>query len=110
MMFFHPRENPPRWYHRLYLTLSAVLGILLSFIAHALLELWYLASAESAGTIASIVWTKHFGLGSCALPLSLQYGLFIVGLVGGFLLGRVWWRWVYVERRWEKKISPASRP
>ena len=106
---FASRKNPPAWYHTLYLVLWVALGVLLSFVLHALVELWYLASAEKAGTVDSLVWTKYAGLGSCALPAVVQYGLFGAGLIGGFLLGRVWWRLVYVERRWERKEDPATQ-
>lgn len=77
----------------LYLTASTALFVLLSYLAHAFLELWYLGWAEETGR--AIVWTKHLGIGPCALPWWAQYGLLAAGLLGGFLIGRVWWRFVY---------------
>ena len=92
--------TPTKAKHIIYLIASTVLGILLSYLAHAGLEYFYLRSAESAGTIRSVQWSTHFGLGSCALPEIWQYSLFAAGLVGGYFLGVWWWRIVYIERRW----------
>lgn len=85
----------------LYLTLTTLLGIIVSYGVHALVELWWLSYAQKQGL--AITWTQHFGHGLCALPPVAQYGLFILGAIGGFLTGRVWWRWVYREgKRWKK--------
>jgi len=72
----------------IYLILFTILGILFSFIVHAVIEILYLKYASH------IFWS-----GGCALPAWLKYGLFILGAVGGFLLGRIGWRIVYVEKR-----------
>lgn len=109
MMFLHPRHNPPSWYHALYLALSVAFGVLMSFLLHVLLEMLYLNAAESSGRLGDIVWTTHFTFGSCALPPLLQYALIVLGMVGGLLLGRVWWRWIYVEHRWQQKTDPKPR-
>lgn len=85
------------WKRPIYLVLTTALGILLSMIAHAALEIEYLNWSERTGR--AIHWTKFFGVGWCALPSVIQYGLVAAGAVGGFLVGRVWWRWVYVEGR-----------
>ncbi len=85
-----------------YLCLATLLGVVASYGVHALAELWYLRWADRSGN--AIVWTKHFGVGQCALPWFAQYGLLAAGIVGGYLLGRVWWRMVYVEHRhWMRK-------
>ncbi len=89
---------------RVYIALATLLGIIASYGVHAAVELWYLRWAQDNGHV--ITWTKHFGLCLCALPPVVQYGLFVLGAVGGFLAGRVWWRWVYVEgRHWKRKKS-----
>ncbi|MBI2984496.1 MAG: hypothetical protein HYY50_02630 [Candidatus Kerfeldbacteria bacterium] len=86
----------------LYLALTMLLGVTVSYGLHALIELWYLSWAQNTGRL--ITWTRHLGIGLCALPRWLQYGLLAAGLVGGFLTGRVWWRWVYGEgRRWPRR-------
>jgi len=93
--------NIPKWKRPLYLTLTTILGLIVSYGLHALIETWYLSYADKHQLV--IKWTMHFGLGSCALPEWAQYGLLVLGVVGGFLIGRVWWRMVYVEgRRWRK--------
>lgn len=99
-MFFRPRHNPPAWYRPIYLTLSTTLGIVLSYGLHAVVELWWLWYAQRKNI--PITWTNHFGKGACALPPVVQYGLLALGMIGGFFLGKFWWRWVYVERRWLK--------
>ncbi|MFH0828588.1 MAG: hypothetical protein V1907_00175 [Candidatus Kerfeldbacteria bacterium] len=93
----------------LYLALSTFLGIILSYGIHAVVELMYLNWAEKTNHL--LTWTMHFGVGACALSPYVQYGLFIAGVVGGFLIGRVWWRIVYVEHRhWMRKEDRETRP
>jgi hypothetical protein len=72
----------------IYLILFTILGILFSFIVHAVIEILYLKYATH------VVWSS-----GCALPAWLKYGLPILGAIGGFLLGRIGWRIVYVEKR-----------
>lgn len=86
-----------------YLFLTSVLGLLVSFIVHALIEImdltWVVHNNHD--------FTWHYYLGGhfpCALPPVLFYGLPVLGIVGGLLIGRVWWRWVYVEgRHWRRR-------
>lgn len=80
----------------IYFTATTVLGVLLSFIAHAFIEISYLRQIQSQGRVPVFY-------GSCALPPALQIGLVLVGAVGGFFLGRYWWRLVYIEKFWAKK-------
>lgn len=80
----------------IYLISATILGLLLSFLAHALIEIEYLSWAGSHG----VAVTFH---NACALAPWLQIALWVLGALGGFFLGLWWWRWVYVERRWEKK-------
>jgi len=101
-MFRTPPPGPqPQWKRPLYLVLTTLLGVMLSYGVHSVLELAYLWNAERNDVLVN--WTQHFGVGACALPEWLQYGVLALGLIGGFLIGRIWWRWVYVERKWEKK-------
>ncbi|MBU0707123.1 hypothetical protein KKG41_01990 [Patescibacteria group bacterium] len=86
----------------IYILLAIILGLVVSIGLHALAEMWYLNWAENTGH--EVVWSKYFGLGGCALPIYLQYGLFALGIVGGYLLGRWWWKLVYIEGRyWRHK-------
>lgn len=81
----------------IYLTLTAILGLLLSGIAHAVIEMTYLAWAVRNGH--PVTWHFYLGRFPCALHPVLFYGLPLAGVVGGFFTGRVWWRWVYVQGR-----------
>lgn len=86
--------NPTKFKKTVYLSASVVLGVMLSFLAHAIIEMIYLRLASSQD------WPVSFHYG-CALPLVLSYGLFIIGIIGGYFLGRYWWRWIYIDRVWE---------
>ncbi len=105
-MFRQPPPGPqPPWKRPVYLTLSAVLGILISYGFHVLIELWWLWRTLPS----DLVWRSHFGLGSCALAAWLDYSLLLSGTVGGLVIGRMWWRWVYIERRWWRTEKPELR-
>jgi len=78
-----------------YLFSATILGILLSSLAHALIEMGYLSWAYKNNYAVTFY-------GGCALPPALQGGLWVAGVVGGFLLGRWWWRMVYVDKVWRK--------
>jgi len=102
MFFKHDiAKTQPAWKRPLYIALATFLGVLLSYLAHALIESSYLSYAEKNNL--TVTWTMHFGVGSCALPPVVQYGLFVVGLIGGFFLGRLWWNTVYVTGKWAGK-------
>jgi hypothetical protein len=80
----------------IYLIATTFLGILLSLIIHGLLEILYLKILIDRGS--QINWTSYFGFKSCALPIYLQIGLLLVGVIGGFFLGIFWWRKVYEKK------------
>lgn len=79
-----------------YLTVSTILGIFLSYLAHAVLEINYLSWVQGQEKPAVFY-------GACALWPWLQILLWAGGAVGGFFLGKFWWRKLYVERVWVKK-------
>lgn len=79
--------------HVIYLAASTLLGLLLSFIVHALAEMLFIRLAENAGS--QITW-----YGSCALHPAIRYTLPVLGAVAGFFTGRVWWRMIYIEHRY----------
>lgn len=84
-----------------YYLLTIILGLLLSILSHVFIEYFYLRQA-----IINNVPIQRVGseLG-CALPLGLQVGLPIAGVILGFFLGRRWWQIVYVEgrRQWFRR-------
>jgi hypothetical protein len=80
-----------------YIFLTIILGLMLAMIAHSLLEVWYLDWAGRNSI--EIIWSH-----GCAFPAYFNYGLFVIGAIGGYFLGQTWWRIVYIEkRRWGKK-------
>jgi hypothetical protein len=82
---------------RIYILLSMFLGLELSFIVHAIFEVWIIKIALANGkALANSHW---LGKLYCVLPTWLSWGLALAGLTGGFFLGRAWWRIVYIEHR-----------
>ena len=101
-MFYQPKNliaTPAK--KIIYVTAATVLGLLLSFIIHAIAESLYLNWAIKND--AAITWHTVFNQGQCALPLLVVYGLPVLGALSGFLSGRLWWRLVYVDKFWQKK-------
>ena len=99
-MFFNAPGNPSRLKKTAYLIAATILGALLSIIAHALIEMKYLRWAESQNISVPFY-------GGCALPPAMRILLLVLGAVGGFFLGRVWWRKVYIDKTWAKKPKVA---
>jgi len=95
-MFLTHVGQPTEFKKNLYLIASVVLGLLLSFNLHALVEIIYLNWLESQGRVA-------YFYGSCALLPPIQIFISLLGLIGGYYLGKYWWRKVYLERFWEKR-------
>ncbi|HEY4495913.1 MAG TPA: hypothetical protein VJC04_00955 [Candidatus Paceibacterota bacterium] len=95
-MFFNTPGKPSKLKKTIYLIATAILGIILSFVVHAIIEITYLSLASGQGQ------TVHF-YGGCALLPIIQIGLLLFGVVGGIYLGNYWWRKVYIERCWVKK-------
>jgi hypothetical protein len=94
-MLFRKAGKPNNFKKTVYLLAATILGVLLSLMAHAIIEINYLSWAERHGVIISFY-------GACALPPIAQSALWALGAVGGFCLGRFWWRIIYIERVWEK--------
>lgn len=94
-MFFRAPGQPTRLKKVIYLIGFIILGLLLSLIAHAILEMSYLQWLANHERIATFY-------GGCALRPSIQAALWLLGAGGGSFLGLFCWRKVYVERSWEK--------
>ncbi|TAK96039.1 hypothetical protein EPO05_02690 [Patescibacteria group bacterium] len=95
-MFQRFHRNPPvasPLKHVVYLAAATLLGLLLSLMLHAMIEMLFLKEMARQGV--SVVW-----FGGCALPWALQYLLSASGMVIGFLLGSYWWRMIYVDKVW----------
>jgi Zn-dependent protease with chaperone function len=78
----------------IYVALVMVLGLILSFIAHAIIEIFYINYSLSRGIILkpSALTPK------CYLPSVLQIFLIFAGLIGGYFLGQKWWTKIYGEK------------
>src|SRR3989339_2166218 len=101
-MFYQPKNlTPPPAKKIIYIAAATLLGVFLSLLLHTLIESLYLDWALQHG--ATITWYSVFNQGQCALPPSAQYGLLILGAIGGFFLGRLWWRLLYVDKIWQKR-------
>lgn len=100
-MFLFPKNlNPTPVKRVVYLVASTVLGLLLSIIAHVVIEKIYLDWTIKNGQ--TIVWYPVFDAGQCALHPAIQIGLLIVGAIAGYAIGRLGWRLVYIDRVWSK--------
>ena len=78
----------------LYITLSAFLGLMLSFILHAVVETLILR-----GGVPWSFWHPNYHI-----PFTII--LAVGGIFFGIWIGSIWWRIVYVEKRhhgWFKK-------
>ena len=96
IMFFITPGKPSKSKKILYLLAWAILGLLLSILAHALIEINYIAWSLKHGYIVQFY-------GNCALPVIIQIMLVVDGVAGGVWLGEFWWEKVYVKRLWAKK-------
>ncbi|MBL7141860.1 hypothetical protein ISS21_02055 [Patescibacteria group bacterium] len=76
----------------IYITIFVILGILLSFLIHAVVEVWYIDlllkdfSKYSFGFSWSQWYLIHY-LGTAIL--------FILGALAGFWQGKFWWKRIY---------------
>jgi hypothetical protein len=95
-MLFNRPGKPTKTKKVIYLSASIVLGVLLSLIVHVLIEINYLSWALKHGQEVKLY-------GVCAFHPILQSAFWIVGVIGGFFVGKFWWVKVYIARAWEKK-------
>lgn len=77
-----------------YLILWIILGLILSFIFHAVIEILYLSWADKNNIVVN--WVLN---GACALPLWLIILLPILFAILGLWLGLIAWRKIYIEHR-----------
>jgi len=94
-MYFNAPGNPSKVKKLVYLSAFVFLGLILSFVAHGIIEMAYLRWADSRQLLVPFY-------GGCALPPLLQTIIWLAGGAGGYFLGRFGWRKIYVERVREK--------
>jgi len=101
------KNNKSKMKKSCYLILSVFLGLLLSFIIHALAEIIYLQYAFNQEI--PIKASYFLGVGWCALPVWSQYTFLLLGIFGGYFLGQYWWKLVYIQKRhWRFKKNKKT--
>ncbi|MBP6859910.1 MAG: hypothetical protein KBC69_04840 [Candidatus Magasanikbacteria bacterium] len=98
MLFHKTPPTPTPTKKIIYLISWVVLGALLGFLAYIFIEIKYISWIVAHDTTIvsfndKVIW-----------PL-LHFGLLLLGAIGGYFLGRMWWRKVYIEKYWEKKFN-----
>jgi hypothetical protein len=98
MIFSKTPPTPTETKRIVYLISWMVLGMLFDFLVYIFIETKYLNWALSHNATLTAFTDKGIW------PF-LHFCLIIIGAIGGYFLGKVWWRKVYIERYWEKKLN-----
>lgn len=77
---------------KIYIGAFTFLGILLQFLIHSLVEIWYigLLSRDFPKYSLGLSWPQWFVIHHIGTVT-----LFIAGVIFGFWLGKFWWRKIY---------------
>lgn len=91
---------------RIYIGLFTVLGILLGFLLHGGLEIWYtnLLITDFDRHSLGHSWETWFAIHKYG-----AIGLFVLSAIWGYFQGRFWWRVVYVEKRFDPLFSKLRK-
>ncbi len=84
----------------IYVTAFTILGVLFQFLIHGLVETWYvnLLVKDYAAYGLGLSWNDWYLIHDIiAIVLALT------GLVAGPIMGRYWWKQIYVLKRWSWK-------
>ncbi len=76
-----------------YIILWVALGLILSFILHGIIEIFYLKWANANNIVVDRVLN-----GACYLPIWLIVLLPILGIAFGVWAGLFFWRKIYIEK------------
>jgi len=84
----------------IYITLFTFLGILLQFLLHAGIEIWYLdlLNKNFERYSLGLTWPELL-----TLHLILTILLIIAGAAFGYWAGKFFWQKIYVENAWRFK-------
>jgi len=103
-IFLHISQNSRKKYNKdmenikrdAYLFFSIVLGFLVSFLVHAVVEIWYIGRlVDNFETYSfGLSWSKWFFIHDVGAVI-----LALLGVIGGYAVGKRWWQIVYVENR-----------
>lgn len=85
-----------------YITMTTLGGALLGFLLHALLELWYIPKLvnEYQTFGAGLSWQTWFRIHEL-----LVVCLTLAGGLGGIYKGRQWWKYIYVDKRYNGLVK-----
>ena len=80
-----------------YISMCALLGVLVGFIAHALLEIpiIYLMVSDFDKYSFGLTWDQLM-----MVHWIYTATLLFIGLIAGLKLGFKWWQYIYVERKY----------
>ena len=82
-----------------YIASFTILGVLVSFLVHAIVEIWYIgrliADFETYGL--GLSWSQWVMIHHVGAVL-----LLLLGIMAGLVQGRMWWRIIYVDKRLER--------
>jgi len=83
----------------IYIIAFTFLGVLLQFLIHAWVEIWYIGLLVSNFSIYGLgfTWGQWF-----LIHHVLAVILLIAGIVFGYLQGKYWWNQIYVLKCWKK--------
>ena len=95
MIFLKQASRPTKLKKILYISSSIILGLLISFNLHALVEINYINWAAKQGKI--LVFYS-----GCALPFFIQINIWLIGIISGYFFGIFFWRKIYVKRLLKK--------
>lgn len=81
-----------------YIILCAFLGLLLSFIAHAIIEIFaiWLLGRDFTTFSLGLSWEQLL-----FIHLIFTIALSLLGLIFGIWLGFRWWQYIYVDRKYK---------
>jgi len=79
----------------IYIILFTFLGILLQFLIHGLIEVWYigLLTSNFVKYGFGLSWSQWFIIHHIATVI-----LFLVGALFGFWQGKLWWKRLYEKK------------
>jgi hypothetical protein len=81
----------------IYIVLTMILGAEVSVLVYVELEILYLRYL----VVNNLPLINHdlFGYGYFLLPTSIFVVILLLGIIGGFLLGRCWWHMLYEQKK-----------
>jgi len=85
----------------LYIALFTLLGVMVSFLIHAVIEIPVinLLVSDFDKYSLGLTWREWYLVHHVASAV-----LLLVGITLGYLQGKRWWKVIYIERRYTKNI------